>query len=434
MQFCKSEPFSEISEFVMWVDAIKKTRGKLDWIGVDCKNIFDGKFCAYCIADSTDSTYSLEYMNKLFSKVSSKLCTVYGNTPKGLKAKNHLLIYAKEAVVADHYSPIWIGTYDDVTAVAYLPIDGKYPKEYFSILPEAFSPELKTTYGIIPDDVVARMKSIYFEYKVGSHTSIPKMLVTLKDMNATWVAIRREFNYAGSTAVTYIVSRFDRARANEIANVGRALPKAPAVLVFELLTGTPESELITYEGCEFKPLSETIYDERGFNLDGFNIITESPFDEDGFSINGMHRDTGTLYDLRGFNTRGIHIITKRPYDDKGFDYGGHDSRGFDKDGIHEDTLGLYDKDGYDKDGYNEKGVNKNGICKEDFFDKDGINNITKTEFNENGIDVNGYDYNGFSKTTKRHLNGTLYDESGYNARNENSAGENRYVYRRLERA
>lgn len=466
MLFHKSEAFNKEREFVEWFKTLI-TNPDVEWVGVYCVKRANNEFFAYYALRNEDSsekccldrectngstvrrkdTLSLVEMNLLFRNKIPKMCTVYTNNTDidGFGWKNAHINYISATTNSfrtyiypfdKNNSPIWVATTKDNVIFAFLPFEGKLESadietttpEMFSTLSLKTDTPVQTVYGVVPSEVAFRQNSVYYKYRVGLHTSIPKEVNRFKAMNATWIGYKRALSIASSYIPDNLIIRFDRSiNIDGFKNVGMMMKEPPNNDVIELIYGTPEKELITYRDCKFKQPTDMICDENGFNLDGFNLVTNSPFDEDGFDINGIHKNTGVEYNERGFNCRGIHKTTRHVYDEHGYDFNGFDERGFDKNSIHETTLCLYDEQGYDVDGFNEKGTNRNGQKRGDFFDEEGINTITKTEFNENGVDANGFDYRGFDKSAKRHLNGTPYDESGYDIHNDNGKGTYRFA-------
>lgn len=115
------------------------------------------------------------------------------------------------------------------------------------------------------------------------------------------------------------------------------------------------------------------YDEYGFNKEGINEYTGTKYDLDGFdrerfnargfsAITRKHRITGTVYDEKGFNIDGL-WHGKNVYSLET----GYDVNGFNSEGIHEETQTKFNPDGYDRDGYNQNGYDRNG------YDRLGIN-------------------------------------------------------------
>lgn len=98
---------------------------------------------------------------------------------------------------------------------------------------------------------------------------------------------------------------------------------------------------------------------------------------------------------------------------------------FDRDGFNKYKLNI-NGTYYDEAGYNYQGINKKG------FDKEGIHYKTGKSYDERGRNKNGkFDYDrdgynmfGFNKF-QRHRNGTYFDDEGYNYRGINKKGFNR---------
>lgn len=95
----------------------------------------------------------------------------------------------------------------------------------------------------------------------------------------------------------------------------------------------------------------------GFNDAGYNFR--------GFDSNSIHKDTQTIYDNEGYDVNGFNADgrDKDGYDVNGFNTYGRDIEGYDVNGF---NVGGRDRDGYDRNGYDINGRNAT------FYNKDGV--------------------------------------------------------------
>lgn len=94
-------------------------------------------------------------------------------------------------------------------------------------------------------------------------------------------------------------------------------------------------------------------------LAGEYVYDKFVYDSDGYDRNGfheyykVHKITNTEFDENGFNKRGIHQSTNTK-----FDKNGYDKNGFNKKGIHQLTNTKWDKLGFNSYGFNIHGIHK----------------------------------------------------------------------------
>lgn len=129
------------------------------------------------------------------------------------------------------------------------------------------------------------------------------------------------------------------------------------------------------EGIHFK--TKTIVNEFGFNKDGFYcrkdengeyIVTNEIYNQRGFKLDGTYLETGKKYDKYKFTIDGFNQVTKKNVDLRGFDCNGifvennsnYDNNGFKLDGTYLDTGEKYDRDGYNCYGLDKNGLNRDG--------------------------------------------------------------------------
>lgn len=165
------------------------------------------------------------------------------------------------------------------------------------------------------------------------------------------------------------------------------------------------------------------FDENGFNLNGYAVITNensekkfSKINKYGFDCYGDWHDPNnsgkvSKRDLYGFDIKGIHFKTKTKFDMKNFDRDGF----YYEDGIK--TVRKYNNDYFDRNGYywiisdNGERVKSNLVYDDEGYNFEGLN---KKRFNRNGEYLNkkGCLYNKYGFDCKDiHVNtGLPYDE------------------------
>jgi len=146
------------------------------------------------------------------------------------------------------------------------------------------------------------------------------------------------------------------------------------------------------------------YDADGFDPSGFD---RSGYSRDGYDANGYDRRG---VDRQGFNRDGSY---QGDFDAEGYDSTGYDRDGFDRQGY--DHNGR-DREGYDYGGFNGAGFNRYGGYLYG-YDQSYValpNADGATAFDERGFDASGH-----------HRNGSLYDDSGYDAQGFDGSARNR---------
>ncbi len=146
------------------------------------------------------------------------------------------------------------------------------------------------------------------------------------------------------------------------------------------------------------------YDADGFDPSGFD---RSGYSRDGYDANGYDRRG---VDRQGFNRDGSY---QGDFDAEGYDSTGYDRDGFDRQGY--DHNGR-DREGYDYGGFNGAGFNRYGGYLYG-YDQSYValpNADGATAFDERGFDSSGH-----------HRNGSLYDDSGYDAQGFDGSARNR---------